>query len=56
MPVEKELISNLYTIKARDQEKYQAPTYGNAKGSDYNLFERSESSIIKLKEKIIDYL
>ena len=50
--VEAELIDSLYTIKARDQEQYQAPTYGNAKGSDFKLFERSDPIINKIKEKL----
>ena len=56
MPVEAELISCLYKIKARDQEIFQGPTYGNAKGSDYKLFERSDSTIDKIKEKLTTIL
>ena len=56
MPVEAELISSLYKIKARDQEKYQVPTYGNAQGSDYKLFERSDPIIRKIKEKLTTIL
>jgi len=52
IPVEVELIDSLYKIKARDQEKYQGPTYGDAIGSDYKLFERSDSSINRIKEKL----
>ncbi len=53
-PVESELIDSLYKIKARDQEKYQAPTYGNAKGSDYYLFERNEPIINIIKDELIN--
>ncbi len=52
MPVEIGLIDSLYKIKVRDQEKYQAPTYGEAKGSDYKLFERKDSIIKTIKEKL----
>ena len=52
IPVEAELIDSLYKIKARDQQKYQGPTYGNAQGSDYKLFERSDPIIKKIKEKL----
>ena len=55
-PVERELIDSLYKIKSRDQEKYQAPTYGDAKGSDYKLFERSDSIIKKVKEDLTSIL
>ena len=51
-PVEEELINSLYNIKARDQEKHQKPTYGNAKGSDYNLFERNDYWIKIIKEDL----
>jgi len=50
--VESELIDCLYKINARNQEKYQSPTYGNARGSDYKLFERSESMIKTIKEDL----
>ncbi|WP_261792577.1 tetratricopeptide repeat protein [Prochlorococcus marinus] len=53
MPIEVELINSLYKIKARDQEKYQAPTYGDAKGSDYKLFEINDSIIKITEEKLI---
>ena len=52
LPVEAELIDTLYKIKSRDQEKYSIPTYGNAKGSDYKLFESSDFIIKKIKEKL----
>jgi len=51
-PVESDLIDCLYKIKSRDQEKYQNPTFGDARGSDYKLFERSESMIKIIKEDL----
>ena len=39
--VEPDLIDSLYKIKSIDQELYIKPTYGNARGSDYFLFERN---------------
>tara|TARA_B100000700_G_scaffold299502_1_gene366635 strand:+ start:778 stop:2355 length:1578 start_codon:yes stop_codon:yes gene_type:complete len=51
-PVEKELINRLYKIKARDQEKHQDPTFGNAKGSDYALFEINDLIIKNIKEEL----
>ncbi len=51
-PVEKELIDTLYKIKAQDQEKYQGPTYGNAIGSNYELFDRNESMIKTIKDDL----
>ena len=51
-PVEKELIKRLYQIKARDQEKHQDPTFGDAKGSDYSLFEINDLIIKNIKEEL----
>ena len=53
LPVEAKLISTLYTLQSRDQEIYQGPTYGDAQGSDYKLFEKNDSNIKKIKEKLI---
>ncbi|MDC3031448.1 tetratricopeptide repeat protein [Prochlorococcus sp. AH-716-P08] len=53
LPVDKKLIKCLYKIKARNQEIYQFPTFGDALGSDYKLFERSESSIDSFKKQLI---
>ena len=52
MPVEAELIDSLYEMKARKQKKFQTPTYGNASGSDYKLFEESDERINTIKEKL----
>ncbi len=56
LPVDKILVDRLYTIKARDQEKYQAPTFGNVMGSDYHLFDKRDIIIQKFKEEIINIL
>ena len=53
MPVDKKLVKDLYNIKARNQEIYQFPTFGDACGSDYKLFERSELSIDNFKKQLI---
>ena len=53
LPVEKKLVQCLYKIKARKQEIYQFPTFGDALGSDYKLFERSEPSIDSFKKQLI---
>ena len=53
LPVDKKLIECLYKIKARNQEIYQFPTFGDALGSDYKLFERSELSIDSFKKQLI---
>ena len=52
LPVEKKLINTLYTIQSQDQEIYQGPTYGNAKGSDYKLFENDNINIQNINEKL----
>ena len=53
LPVEKKLVQCLYKIKARKQEIYQFPTFGDALGSDYKLFERNELSIDSFKKQLI---
>ena len=52
-PVEKKLIETLYKIKAHDQSKFQGPTFGKAIGSNYELFDRKELMIKKIKEELI---
>jgi len=52
LPVEKKLVECLYKIKARNQEIYQFPTFGDAFGSDYKLFERSEVTIDSFKKQL----
>ena len=41
--VEKELIDSLYKIKTLDLNQFTDPSYGNARGSDYKLFENNEN-------------
>ena len=53
LPVDKKLVECLYKIKARNQEIYQFPTFGDALGSDYKLFERSEPSIDSFKKQLV---
>jgi hypothetical protein len=43
-------------MKSRDQEKYQNPTFGNARGSDYDLFESNNSDIQEAKRSLISML
>tara|TARA_Y100001968_G_C19447402_1_gene766190 strand:+ start:519 stop:1871 length:1353 start_codon:yes stop_codon:yes gene_type:complete len=55
--VEEELIEYLYKIKTLDLNKYMDPSFGNARGSDYELFtsdsylsQKLEKDIIKIAE------
>ena len=48
--VESELITNLYEMKLLELDKLKDPSYGNARGSGYELFEDGRS-IIKTVEK-----
>ena len=52
-PVPKELIDTLYELKARDQARYQGPTFGDAKGSDYDFFDNNDHRIKKIREDLI---
>ena len=47
--VESELINNLYEMKLLELDKVKDPSYGNARGSGYELFTASRS-IIKIVE------
>ena len=49
--VEQELITKLYEIKSLELEKTKDPSYGNARGSGYQLFQDDHSSIIKTVEE-----
>ena len=42
LPVNEKLINALYQHESQNQEIYQGPTYGDAKGSDYKLFDSDE--------------
>ena len=51
--VDPELINALYKIKSLDLNKFSDPSFGNARGSDYKLFEDNEIITQKLKEQLI---
>ena len=51
--VDKELIEYLYKIKTLDLNKYKDPSFGNARGSDYELFESNNYLSQKLEKDII---
>ena len=51
-PVEYSLIESLYKMKALELDKTNDPSYGNARGSGYYLFEdNNANSVIKTVEK-----
>ena len=49
--VEQELITKLYEVKSLELNKTKDPSYGNARGSGYQLFQDDYSSIIKTIEE-----
>ena len=51
--VEPKLINSLYKIKTIDLNKLKDPSFGNAKGSDYKLFEDNERITEQLKKDLI---
>ena len=53
LPVDEKLINALYQQESQDQEIYQGPTYGDAKGSDYKLFDSDDKNIKNIKEELI---
>ena len=52
--VESELINNLYEMKLLELDKVKDPSYGNAKGSGYDLFTDSRSIIRTVEEDLIN--
>ena len=48
--VESKLIAKLKSIKALELDKIRDPSYGNARGSGYQLFQDEHSSIIRTVE------
>ena len=48
--VEQELIAKLYEMKSLELDKTKDPSYGNARGSGYQLFQDDHSSIIRTVE------
>jgi hypothetical protein len=54
--VEPELIANLYEMKSLELDKIRDPSYGNARGSGYNLFEDDRSIIKTVAEDLVSMI
>jgi Flp pilus assembly protein TadD len=54
--VESELITNLYKIKSLELDKIRDPSYGNARGSGYNLFKDDRSIIKTVAEDLVSII
>ena len=52
--VDPELINSLYKIQALDLNKFTDPSFGKARGSDYQLFKDNENITNKLEKDLID--
>ena len=52
-PIEKNLIKSLYKIKSKDLNRFTDPSFGNARGSDYKLFQDNEKITENLKKDLI---
>ena len=52
-PIDKNLIKSLYKIKSKDLNRFKDPSFGNARGSDYNLFQDNEKITENLKKDLI---
>ena len=50
--VDSKLIAKLYKMKAIELDKIKDPSFGNAKGSDYNLFEDKSQEIKKVAKDL----
>ena len=55
-PIESELISTLYEIKSLELGSKIDPTYGNAKGSDYQLFENGNPIIKNMASDLVEMI
>ena len=51
-PVERELVAHLYNKELTDLDKEKDPSFGNAKGSKYELFEDSHPTIQSLESDL----
>ena len=54
--VESELIANLYEMKSLELDKIRDPSYGNARGSDYSLFDVDRSIIKTVSEDLVSII
>ena len=52
-PVDKNLIKSLYKIKSLDLNRFTDPSFGNARGSDYELFQDNEKITGDLKKDLV---
>ena len=52
-PIDQQLIKSLYKIKSLDLNKFTDPSFGNARGSDYKLFQKNEKITENLKKDLI---
>ena len=52
--VNKDIIKYLYQINALDLNKFKDPTFGNARGSDYKLFEDKNNTLTELKNDLLN--
>ena len=52
-PVEPDLIQSLYKISSLDLNRFTDPSFGNARGSDYALFQENEKITENLKKDLI---
>ena len=52
-PVDKNLIKSLYKIKSLDLNRFTDPSFGKARGSDYELFQDNEKITGDLKKDLV---
>ena len=52
-PVEQDLVTSLYKIKSLDLNRVTDPSFGEARGSDYNLFQENERITEDLRKDLI---
>ena len=52
--VEPELVESLYQFNSQDLNEMNDPTYGNARGSAYNLFENNGEKLFKVRNDLMD--
>ena len=48
--IDQNLIKSLYKLKSLDLNRFTDPSFGNARGSDYKLFQNNEKITAYLKK------
>ena len=51
--IDQNLVKSLYKLKSLDLNRFTDPSFGNARGSDYKLFQNNEKITKYLKKDLV---